>query len=60
MKNLMHQYKLTATTLYKAILRSKEKKRKNEEKYHLLLTEYQQACSIHKQITNYCKVRGIL
>ncbi len=60
MKNLMHQYKLTATTLYKAILRLKEKKRKNEEKYHLLLTEYQQTCSIHKQITNYCKVRGIL
>lgn len=60
MKNLMNQYKLTATTLYKSILRLKEKKRDNKEKYRLLLAEYQQACSIHRQITNYCKVRGIL
>ena len=60
MKNLMHQYKKTATILYKAILQFKTKNQKNDEKYHILISEYQHACSIHRQITEYCKARGLI
>ncbi len=60
MKKLMNQYKLTANTLYNAILKFKQKNKENSEKYHILVSEYQQTCSIHRQIINYCKARGIL
>ena len=56
----MKQYKLTANNLYKAILKFKEKKQENAEKYNLLVSEYQQTCAIHRQIANYCKARGII
>lgn len=60
LKNLMQQYKLTATILYNAILKFKKSKKINNEKYNLLISQYQQACSIQRQIANYCKARGIL
>ena len=60
MKNLMHQYKLTATTIYKAILKFKKKKKKKDRKYSVLVSEYQQTCDIHRQITKYCKARNLL
>lgn len=60
MKNLTQQYKSTAINLYKAILKIKNKRHRNEEKYYLLLSEYQQTCAIHRQLINYCKARGIL
>ena len=60
MVNLMNQYKSTAKELYKALTKMKKHKQKNEEKYCLLVCEYQQAMLIHRQITNYCKARGII
>ena len=60
MKKLMQQYKLTANILYNAMLEFKKKNKENNEKYNILVSEYQQTCSIHRQITNYCKARGIL
>ena len=56
----MHQYKLTAKILYKKILNFKKQNKTNNEIYNILISEYQQTCSIHRQITNYCKARGIL
>ena len=56
----MYQYKKTATILYKAILKFRSKNQKNEEKYRLLLSEYQHTCSIHRQLAEYCKARGII
>lgn len=60
MKKLMQQYKLTANILYNAMLKFKKKNKENNEKYNILVSEYQQTCSIHRQIANYCKARGIL
>lgn len=60
MKKLMHQYKMTAKILYKKILKFKNLNKTNNEIYNILVSEYQQVCLIHKQITNYCKARGIL
>ena len=37
-----------------------KEEQENNEKYNILVSEYQQTCSIHRQITNYCKARGIL
>ena len=56
----MHQYKLTATTIYKAILKFKTENQKKDRKYSVLVSEYQQTCDIHRQITKYCKARNLL
>ena len=56
----MLEYKETATNLYQYLGTIKNKNNKNKQRYNLLLSEYQQALFIHKQIENYCKARGLI
>ena len=56
MKKLMQEYKHTAENLYIALKKFKN----NAKKYKLLLSEYQHTCSIHNQLSKYCKARGII
>lgn len=56
MKKLMKEYKHTAENLYIALKKFKS----NSKKYKLLLSEYQHTCSIHNQLSKYCKARGII
>ena len=56
MKKLMQEYKTTAKNLYAALSKIKN----NTAKYKLLLSEYQHACHIHRQLEKYCKARGII
>ena len=56
MKKLMQEYKITAKNIYTAL----NKFKKNPVKYKLLLSEYQHACYVHRQLKKYCKARGLI
>ena len=56
MEKLTSEYAKTAHDLYLAL----KKTNHNIRKYGVLVAQYQHACAVHRQLTNYCKVRGLL